>query len=74
MKLTLTELLRELGDEQDMRGNLVQLEELGWRAFFVDKSFKCCSQNVVKERLFRQVCLSVCLSAWNDRTVNERVS
>jgi hypothetical protein len=29
VKLTVTELLRELGDEQDNLGNLVQSEELG---------------------------------------------
>jgi hypothetical protein len=52
VKLTLTELLRELGDEQDMLGNLVQSEELGGGGpFFVDKTLKCCSQNVVRGRL-----------------------
>jgi hypothetical protein len=51
VKWTLTELLRELGDEQDMLGNLVQSGELGRGPFFVDKTFKCFLQNVVRGRL-----------------------
>jgi len=60
--LNLTELLRDLGDEQDIWGNLVQSEELGKGRFSWTDLSRVVPQNGEKGQLLSSG-LSLCLSA-----------
>jgi len=52
-------------------GKLGAVGRIGKGSFFVDRSFKSCLQNGEKGQLLLSG-WSLCLSAWNDRTVPGR--